>query len=360
MPRASRAGYAEPRWESLFAPLPDLLIVIRPQAVRRDDAYGPVVRRAIELARAHSRLVAETGALEAMEDADEVIVGARDRGTGDADLAGRGPPDLVVVVRGVRANVDPASLVDEAGHALWRAAPGGPSPDVRELVRAPSGAPAGPATPADDDTPEASLFELPGRTWVVASGEARARARDVFSRSDGPGSDVPTPGVPGADPSSTGAGDPFDRNGSALAIMRLRGPALVARVHALRPPALLSPIGRGLSDLTIALPSGPEAMVRATLTYRDESAVALAESTVRGALEALLTSFAPRAPKDGDDKDHPGATSPEDYTWLRPATVRASRCCVLITVPLPARARRETTATAPAANRPGTMAGLGL
>ena len=28
----------------------------------------------------------------------------------------------------------------------------------------------------------ASLFELPGRTWVIASGAARARARDTFLR----------------------------------------------------------------------------------------------------------------------------------------------------------------------------------
>jgi hypothetical protein len=296
--------------------------VVRPQALRRDEAYGPVVRRAIELAREHSRLVAETGALQAVEDAEEVIIGARDAPGSEADETRETGPrgerdehgergerddthetDFVVVVRGVRADVDPANVVGETGHLLWVPGPNGPAAGVRELVRAPpapSEARDDPQTPADDAA-NASLFELPGRTWVIATGRARARARDAFSRSDpGPRLDI-------------------DGDDSALAMLRLSGPALVARVRALRPPALLAPLGRGLSAVTVLLPrtrDAADAEIRATLSYEDERAVAPAEATAREALDALR----------GRDA--------RDYGWLRPATVRSTRCCVFLTVPL--------------------------
>jgi hypothetical protein len=280
---------AEPHWESALGPAPDLLVVVRPRALRKDTVYGPLVGRAIELAREHTPIVASTGALDAMEDADEVIVGARDSGP-------NGAGDMVVVVRGVRANVDPANIVDELGHPLWAAGPNGSATSVTELLR----------TRADNDTPsgdptavDASLFELPGRTWVIATGAARARARDAFAR----------PGPVGSDP----LGVPS----SSLAVLQLRGAALVSRVRALRPPGLLSPLGNELATVTVVLTPGNDGIIRATLSYRDERAVALADTTLRETINALSRA------------------KPAEYAWLRSATVQTSRCCVVVTTPLP-------------------------
>ena len=212
---------AEPHWEPLFSPPPDVFILVRPQAVLTDAAYGPVVRGALALARGKSHLVASVGPAEVLEGAEEVLVGARDRGD-PADV------DVVVVVRGVPADLDPARLSDEAGHPLWVVGPSRPSVDVTELWRAAGAASsAGDGTATTEDT-EASLFELPGRTWVLAAGASRARARDLLSRAT-----RATRSVEGEDE-------------AALALVRVRGPSLVRRVRALRPPSLLSPVGRAL------------------------------------------------------------------------------------------------------------------
>jgi hypothetical protein len=299
--------YTEARWQDVFARPPDLIVVVRPQSLRRDRVYGPLLRRAIELARAHSRLVAETGALDAMVDADEVIVGAW--GTG-----GKETDDLLVVVRGVRADVDPAKLIDEEGHALWAAGPNGPAVDVRELLRARAEASAAGA----GDT---SLFELPGRTWVIATGKARSRARDAFSRSV-PRERESTGGSARledrASPASAAAWSQGD-DGSALGMVRLGGKALVARVRELRPPSLLAPLGRKLQQAAIVLSPGEDAVVRATLSYEDEEAAALAEATVRRAIEALLVA------------------KRDDYAWLRSVAVQRAPGRVMVTAPVPQR-----------------------
>jgi hypothetical protein len=340
-PAPAPARSTELRWQTLFSPAPDLLIVLRPQAVRRDEAYGPMIRRAIELAREHSRLVAETGALQAMEDAEEVIIGAREVRVRETDETGEldetheprearesRETDFVVVVRGVSADVDPANVVGETGHPLWVPGPNGPAAGVRELVRAPP-APTdegGGSEGAGDESSKASLFELPGRTWVIATGLARARARDAFSRSaPGPRVDVDA-----------------DDDG-ALAMVRLSGPALVARVRALRPPALLAPLGHGLSAVTVLLPrtrDRGDAEIRASFAYEDERAVAPAEATAREALNALNALRAPRKDSEasGESRKSEGKSTSgrdaTDYGWLWPAAVRSSRCCVLLTVPL--------------------------
>ena len=287
VPPSAPSGLIEPRWEGVLEPTPELLVVIRPQAVRRDRLYGPLVERAIALARAQSALAAQTGALEAMDDAEEVVIVAR-------DISAEGLGELAVVVRGVRASVDPTGLVDEQGRALWVPGPNAPRPDVRELVRAPNGK----TGDAARDAPDASLFELPGRTWVIATGRARTRVRDAFARR------------PQTSPLA-------ELDALAPVVARLSGPALVARVRALRQPGLLAPVGHQLQSVTVALAQGENAVVRATFAYQSASAAAEAEATVRQALEALSTSKS------------------QDYAWLRPATVQASPCCVVVTTPLP-------------------------
>jgi hypothetical protein len=310
-------GPAEPRWEDAFDTTPNLLVVVFPAALRSDRVYGPLLRRAIALARQESRVVAETRALDAMEDADEVIVGLRTGASAAAD-------DLVVVVRGVRADVDPVALVDAEGLPLWAPGPMGP---VRELVRADATADSGPSGRSVRDETPASLFELPGRTWVIASGEARARARSAFFH------------VPDH------ARRVFALEGlaaEALVTIRIDGPTLVQRIPALQPTRMLGAVGARLDDVAFELsadlaPSEPPEsvdgglaaspeqvrVIKATLSYASEDAAALAEGTVHQVLDAI------------------GRKKPDGFAWLSTERVEVTRPPpgkrVVVTVPLPPR-----------------------
>jgi hypothetical protein len=302
----AHAAFDEPRWEDVIDTTPELLAIVHPTALRRDRVYGPLLRRVIDLVREQSRVVAETRALDAMEDADEVIVGVRPTAADGAD------GEVIVVVRGVRADVDPVTLVDADGHALW--APG-PAGRVRELIRAesaesPSHAPAGAVA--------ASLFELPGRTWLIASGPARARARGVFAHPLGrPALHFGHPGTTGDDP---------------LAILRIDGPSLVGRVRELQSLGGLATLGHGLEAVTLELEAGRvddradlHRTVRAFLSYANADAAALAEVTARDVIGAI------------------GRKKPESLAWLGDATVDRAPAeggvsrSILVTAPLPAR-----------------------
>jgi hypothetical protein len=272
----------EPRWQDVFDTMPELFIVVRPRSLRQDKVYGPLLTRAVEAARQQSRVAAATRALDAVEDADEVIAGAR---AGEPDR----PGELVVVARGVRADLDPGKLVDADGRILW--APG-PNGRVRELVceRDVRGGEA------------ASLFELPGRTWVIASDEARERARSVFAH-------------PLSRPK-------FDLDGEALAIVRIDGPSLVKRVRPLQGTGGLAAVGRRLQSVTLVLPPGSDRAVRATLSYADEDAAAFAEVSVRAAIAAVAR------------------TNHEGVAWLGAlgaAVAQRADKRVVITAPLPPR-----------------------
>jgi hypothetical protein len=269
---------SEAAWQDAFVAPPEVLVVLYPGALRDDPVYGPLLRRAIALARQQSRVVARTRALEVIEDAEEVIAGWRSGGQ-DAD-------DLVLVIRGVRADVDPATVVDSDGRPLW--APGPPG-DVRELVRA-SDAPS-----VDRDVP-ASLFELPGRTWVIATGDARARVRAAFLR----GPRVHRPVVP--EPAAE----------EALLSVRIDGPSLVRHVPALRAggdrgdrPRALGAVGRDLTDVVLEVAAGgaegaeagppadggappsPTRLIKAALSYGTADSASAAEATIVEVVEAL-------------------------------------------------------------------------
>jgi hypothetical protein len=337
--RARPAIDAEPRWEDVLDAPPELLAIVFPTALRTDKVYGPLLRRAIDLVREQSRVVAETRALDAMEDAEEVIIGIR------PDAASGAAGEVVVVVRGVRADVDPATLVDADGHPLWAPGPGG---RVRELVRTASASsdppapvrtasassdPPAPSAPVDSPA-AASLFELPGRTWLIASGNARERARAVFARPLGrPGMRL----------------ERFDPDGAeTLILLRIDGPSLVARVRALRPgpdgrapPGALGTLGRHLEALTLELAAGssapdaspdaePHRTIRASLSYTEPDAAAQAEATARDVIGAIARK------------------KPDDLAWLASASVdrppqgaalgtsaRTSGTSVVITAPLP-------------------------
>lgn len=278
-PRPTEAAVAEPRWQDVFDTTPELLVVVRPKALTQDRIYGALLRRAIATARARSSVVAATRFADAVEDADEVVVGLR---PDTPDHAG----EIVLVARGVRADVDPVRLVDSEGHGLWTP---GPSGAVRELVcdQDEHGHPVG-----------ASLFELPGRTWVIATGAARQRARDAFAH-------------PFARP-------PMELDATALAIVRIDGPSLVARVPFLQEYGGLAAAGRRLKALTFTLHPGSDGAVKATLAYADEDAAAFAQVAIQEHVDAVARLH-----------------KPENLVWLASAKVERPDTRVVMTAPLP-------------------------
>jgi hypothetical protein len=280
-PRAAAKVTTEPHWQDVFDSLPELFVVARPQLLRQDKVYGPLLRRTLVVAHDRSKIVASTHLLEAMEDAEQIVVGVR---PDPPDRPGeRG--ELVVVVRGVRADIDPGKLADDDGKLPWQP---GPSAKTRELTceQDDHGHPVG-----------ASLLELPGRTWVIATGAARNRARDAFAHPFGR--------------------PEMDLDATALAIVRIDGPSLVSHVHALRDLGSLGAVGRRLSYVMFALPPGGDGTVRATLSYADEDAAAFAEVTVREAVGAMARS------------QRPG------FAWLASAKVDRPDKRVVLTAPHP-------------------------
>jgi hypothetical protein len=324
------AGAAdEPRWQDVLNPIPDVLIVLRPVALRRDDVYGPLLRRVLDLARRRRQLVTATRTIDVIESTEEMMLAVREErghhedGLGLAPLTGvTSDPgnrrDFVVVLRGVRQDLDPASLVDDDGSPLW--APGPPG-RVRELVH--------PA--AADGASETSLFELSGRTWVVASGPARARTRDTF---DGVTDRDMTqaPGPPDAERRGTSRGTSpvvgLNLDPAALVWARLSGPTLVAHVGVLRPPALLAPVGQDLAAVTVALAPGTDAVLRATFAYKGERAAAAAEATLRQAFRAISERKLPCDCRGGCEETC-------KYAWLGASAVARGARTVVVTAPLP-------------------------
>jgi hypothetical protein len=268
--------------------MPDMLLVLRPRPLLRDALVGPLLQHAVELARQHSQIVAAASALATLESADEVLVGTHDLST----------TDFVVIVRGVPADFDSATLIDEQRRPLWTTASSGPLHELTRTPSAPDKSELGPPM-------EASLFELPGRTWVIASGKESDRARSTLSR--------PHAATPSRwDPTLDEGPDPL-----AIAALRLTGPALVRRIRALRPPGLLAPVGHELGAITVVLSGGADARLRATFSYSEPHAVVPAEATLRETIAALSSA------------------KPQTFAWLRTASTQSSRCCVILTTTLP-------------------------
>jgi hypothetical protein len=277
---APTAKDREAHWQDVFDVMPPLLVVVRPAALRRDDVYGPLLKRVSEIARMRSRAVAATRALEAFELADEVIIGVKDD---DA----QGPGEVIAVARGVRADIDPLRLVDADGQAVWRQATQSSSP-VPELVHEES---------RDGARTTASLFVLPSRTWVIAVDNARDRVRESLAH-------------PFGRPA-------FKVDPNAMIVVRLDGPSLVKRTRTLQDLGRLAAIGRRLLSLSLALAPGKSGIVTATLTYADEDAAALSEVSVRQVAEVL-----PRA-------------KPERFGWLSSTQVDRMDRRVTVQAPLP-------------------------
>jgi hypothetical protein len=279
------ASTQEPRWEDAFATTPEFLAVVRPRSLREDRIYGGLFRKAVQLARERSRVVTATRMVESMEDADEVVVGL-------SEPAGRAA-EMLFVERGVRSDIDPAKLVDDGGALLWTPGPSGP---FRELIREHPDRRASPT--GDDDDPDASLFELPGRTWVIASGPARDRARDAFTH-------------PLNRPVPWSRSDPH-----ALGFVRIDGQSLVSHVKQLR-GGRLAAVGHNLLSTFLSLPPGAEHTVRVVLDYADDDAALGAEAILREVFAAL------------------GRREEPALAWLGGAKVERTSHSVAAAAPLP-------------------------
>ena len=268
----------EPRWEDVFDTMPELFVDVRPRALRQDTVYGPLLGRALDLVRQKSHVVAALQALDALQNAEDIVIGIR------PDTQDR-PPELVMVARGVPADMDPVKMVGAEGAPLWAAGPSGGVPEFVRIIG------------ATEKADPSSLFELPGRTWVIASGNAQARARDAFAH-------------PFNRPR-------FDFDPDALALARLDGSSFVQRMPPLQAHGGLSAVGRHLQSVTVVLLPGAEGAVRATLAYTDDDAAALAEVAARQAVEAVVRSK--RA----------------SFAWMGTLTVGRDQKHVILAAPFP-------------------------
>ncbi len=262
----------KPHWQDAFDRVPDILVLAHPRAMARDPVYGALLKSLSRMISARAPQTAGARAAEVLESCDEVIFALRQRGASDA----------LVVLRGVRADIDPRKLTDPNGRAMWS---DGPRGTVTELTRAAAS--------------DASLFVLPERTWVFATGDARARAREAFAH-------------------------PFDRppplrDDASLFVIRLDGPSLVQGVPRLRTHgAPLEPLGRRLQSISLALRPGKEGLL-ATFSYSEEDAAAFAEVLLRQVTEAL---------------EHEGT---EKTKWLGQTKVDRQNYTVVARVSLPPR-----------------------
>lgn len=241
-PPPAPARQDEARWSDALESMPELYVVVRPKALKRDATFGAFFDALMRVARSRHDVGGET-VVSALADADEVIIAA----------SRSEPGDLLVVLRGVPGSLDPAR-VEEGGHPVFRA-----------VSRADARVPELEAVDRRAADP-ASLFVLPGRTWVLALGPAKQRARDAF------GKPTRRP-VPNIEP-------------DALAALRFDGPSLVhRRTTRARGQSALESLGRKLISMTLALLPGKSGL-RATLRYEDDDASAWAEHALGRVVEA--------------------------------------------------------------------------
>jgi hypothetical protein len=274
--------------DDLLAQPADVKVDLRPPAIVRDRVYGPLLRRASALAAGYAgpRTLGTT-ALAALERTDEVLAVTNDSG------------EAVVLLRGVPADLEVLRVVDEDGKPVWRPAVG----DVRQSYTE--------YEPTRGS--EASLFVLPGRTWVVAAGVARSRTREVLINALG--------GV------SWAPGE------ASLASLSIRGAALVRRDARLRTGSLAT-LGSALVRADFDLTSGAEGVIVTRLVYADAPAATAAEHTavdVVGAFRRKLEKL------DKDRSSKTARTEPPPLSWLAAAGVDRTAATVTVRAPIPRR-----------------------
>ena len=271
---------------------------MHPRALARDPVYGPLLRRASELAAAYAGPTSlGTTALAALERTEDVIVAENDQGR-----------EAVVVLRGVPADLDPLDIVDASGRPIWRPIHGDVRGASRELT---------PAEPAD-----AALFVAPGLVWLIASGPAIAKARAALTGRIG------APAL---------AGDE-----TPLLSLSLPGDALPR----LRQGALAS-VGAGLLRVRVELTAGSTGLIVGTLAYADTATAASAEGTVLAVtlafrhrleedVEAADSTSRPDAGADGGATTRRRDGRPlHSLDWLGAAKVERTGAAVIVRAPIP-------------------------
>jgi hypothetical protein len=228
-------------------------------------------------------------ALQAAEGSEEVIVGIS-RKTGQ-------PDDSAMILRGVPANLDPEKMNDPSGRPLFTLH------DARARVHE--------LESSDRTHGVTSLFVLPDRTWVVASGAARDRARAAFAAPFG----RPIPEV----------------DEQALAVLRLDAPTFLGRFE--RAPNL-GPIVRKLRAMTIAVRPGKQGLILG-LAYVDDDASAWGEMQTKR-LVGDLANARPDAPPDPNDSRRRGGRR-MTFEWLKDAKVAREGSTVTVKVDVPQR-----------------------
>jgi len=270
-----------PQWQDVFDGTPDVYIVVRPQAIKRDAVYGALFRNVLRMAQARTPMRGVT-TLEALDGCEEIVVGLRKDGArGDAPAE-----DAAMIFRGVPASLDVQKMNDLAGHPVLRLLDGRARVPEYEWVDRES-APGG-----------GSLFVLPDRTWVGAIGDARTRARQAYATPFG----RPAPKV----------------DADSLATVRFEASSFLQTPRFARSP-LIGPLIRKLRAVTIALKPGKGGVV-ATLQYETEDASAWAEMHAKRVLEELTH----------------GKSGPS-LEWLKTAQVSHENNAVMIKVAVPAR-----------------------
>lgn len=264
----------------------DVKVTLHPPAVAYDRVYGALLRRASALAAAYAgpRTLGTT-ALAALERTDEVDAAVNDEG------------EAVVVLRGVPADLDVAHVVDENGRPVWRPIVG----DLRHTFVEYE-----PTAQAD-----ATLFVLPERVWVVASGAARMHTREVL--------------VIGAGAVTFAEGEP------GLAVLGVRGAALVRRDARLR-SGPLAPLGRSLVHASFELAPGAQGVLLSRLVYPDDLAASGAEQTARDIVSAFR-HILEETEKGANAKTH---REPPPLSWLAAAGVERAGATVTVRAPIPA------------------------
>jgi hypothetical protein len=252
-----------PRLEDAFDGEPALLLAIRPTKLTRDPLYGPMIRRASELASTRVAVAEAVGttALAALERTEEIILGVYDREARDA----------VVVLRGVPADVDPSHVLDTNGKALWV--------HVRDL-------PAGVEELAPTDvSASAALFVLPRRSWVIAVGDAIPRARTAF--------------VEERHAHTAQDGAPLRALEDGPLVVGLLTGAALLRARPTLADGPLAPIVRDLDVVSVNLEPGPEGAVGevvARFTYGDLPFAESAEQCAKEVLDAFTRKLEATAP----------------------------------------------------------------
>ncbi len=292
-PKVATPEPPSPELSTLLSRAPDLVLTVHPPALARDPVYGPLLRRASELASAYAGPTnLGTTALAVLERTEEIVVAECDRGK-----------EAVVALRGVPASVDPLDLVDTSGRPLWRALHGDTRTTSRELA---------PTEPSD-----AALFVAPGRVWLIESGSAIPRARAALVDGVGKGA--------------------FAGEDSPLVSLSLPGDA----VPQLRRGAL-APVGAGLLRARLELSPGAVGLIVGHLDYADALTAASAEGTVLAVTLAFRHRLeeAVQAPdggaqgqRDAGDarRERPGA----NLDWLGAAKVERSGSSVVVRAPIP-------------------------